>query len=473
MANYQPLIGFQPLAGTLQAPLASVSKAVETIAEEFALDNTLPVLGEIMTDGRITYVTVPKFRAVGIKARSLVNSKMPSNSAGVKPVLTIATGGGTVDPVGVAQFDLYKEFNNVPQGMQSVFEKRQYIRFPFVGGVPGAGNTTYNSNVNGQLNEGSPVAPDSYGRPSLFVPKVYITKVYKVTSTNDAAIPIKTDASANVPYSVSVLNVKTGVDVTANATVSFATANTIGTISVAPDADDVATDDILLITLEYGHSSTKKYGTVGRVLTGIDENTLAGFIRNQVQNDYPLAPIMNPVFTTSTSVVYPAAAETHPTHVGLTATSGEFSLGKQYIDLSKSLVVEFCADMTASTPVWVPLDNASMPRLYANTELGSEFAVNALSGTVEYFLSDAHSIASTNAAIRVSFSYKTAQSRSLWEQGAYGNGGTGIYGQTDGSVAGTFPVMKPAAAIHPDGADFAGMSVADMKLSGIMNIILD
>lgn len=463
MANYQPLIGFQPLAGTLQAPLASVSKAVETIAEEFSLDNTLPVLGEIMTDGRITYVTVPKFRAVGIKARSLVNSKMPSNSAGVKPVLTIATGGGTVDPVGVAQFDLYKEFNNVPQGMQSVFEKRQYIRFPFVGGVPGAGDTTYNSNINGQLNEGSPIAPDAYGRPALFVPKVYITKVYKVTSSNTAAIAIKTDASANVPYSVSVLNLTEGTDITSTSTVSFATAETIGTISVAPADAAVSTDDKLLITLAYGHSSTKKYGTVGRILTGIDENTLAGFIRNQVQNDYPLAPIMNPVFTTTTSV----------TSSALTAKSGEFSLGKQYIDLSKSLVVKFCADTTAGTPVWVTLGNASMPRLYANTELGSEYAVNALSGIVEYFLDDSRSITSNHAAIKVDFSYKTAQSRSLWEQGAYGNGGTGIYGQTDGSVAGTFPVMKPAAAIHPDGADFAGMSVAEMKLSGIMNIILD
>lgn len=458
MANYQPLIGFQPLQGTLQAPLASVSKAVETIAEEFALDNTLPVLGEIMTDGRITYVTVPKFRAVGIKTRAI-----GSNNAGSKPTLTIATGGGTVDPVGVAQFDLYKEFNNVPQGMQSVFEKRQYIRFPFLNGTAGDGSTVYNSNIAGELLEGMAIAPDVYGRPCKFVQKTYITVTAKIGSDTDATIPVITGTgfNPNIPRSVSVLNLTAGAAIASADITEVYTDDEEGTYGIQCD-DDVAENDIVLVTLEYGHSSTKKYGTVGRILTGIDENTLAGFIRNQVNNDYPLAPIMNPVFTTTATV----------TSSAITASSGEFSLGKQYVDLSRPLTVSFTADITAQSPVWVTLDSASMPRLYANVELGSEYAVNALSGIVEYFLGD-DKVVGANARIKVTFSYKTAQSRTLWEQGAYGNNGGGIYGQTDGSIAGTFPVMKPAPAIHPDGADFATKTVAQMKLSGIMNIILD
>lgn len=469
MANYQPLIGFQPLAGTLQAPLASVSKAVETIAEEFSLDNTLPVLGEIMTDGRITYVTVPKFRAVGIKSRAI-----GSNNAGSKPTLTIATGGGTVDPVGVAQFDLYKEFNNVPQGMQSVFEKRQYIRFPFLNGTAGDGTTVYNSNINGELLEGAPIAPDAHGRPSLFVPRSETSVIKKVTVSNGVTESIEIVAVAakfnpNVPRAITVFNLTDGTVIPSTSYALTYDTDGEGALSVVITAGSpavVATNNVIMITLGYGHSSTKKYGTVGRILTGIDENTLAGFIRNQVNNDYPLAPIMNPVFVTQVTSDNIVIGTTYSGEAQIKVSSAAI----KYIDLSKPFVVELNLDTNGTT--WTPLDNASMSRLYANVELGSEFSVNALSGTIEYQISTDRTL-TARSAIRVKCSYKTAQSRTLWEQGAYGNNGGGIYGQTDGSVAGTFPVMKPAAAVHPDGADFAGKTVAQMKLSGIMNIILD
>lgn len=469
MANYQPLIGFQPLAGTLQAPLASVSKAVETIAEEFALDNTLPVLGEIMTDGRITYVTVPKFRAVGIKSRAI-----GSNNAGSKPTLTIATGGGTVDPIGVAQFDLYKEFNNVPQGMQSVFEKRQYIRFPFLNGTAGDGTTVYNSNINGALLEGAPVAPDAHGRPSLFVPQTNISVVQKVQVDAGVSDSIEVVAAGslfnpNVPRALAVFNLTKGTKIpngSLNLTFDDDGQGALALTITEGSPAIVADNDVIMVTLEYGHASTKKYGTVGRILTGIDENTLAGFIRNQVNNDYPLAPIMNPVFVTQVTSDNIVIGTTHDGEAQIKVSTAAI----KYIDLSKPFTVELNLDTNGTT--WTTLDNASMARLYANVELGSEFSVNALSGTIEYQISTDR-ILTERSAIRVKCSYKTAQSRTLWEQGAYGNNGGGIYGQTDGSVAGTFPVMKPAAAIHPDGADFAGKTVAQMKLSGIMNIILD
>lgn len=465
MANYTPLIGMQPLAGTLQAPLVSVSKAVETIAEEFALDPALPVLGEIMTDGRVTYVTVPKFRAVGMKSRVIA-----SNNAGARPTLTIATGTGAVDPIGVAQFDLYKEYNNIPQGMQSVFERRQYIRFPFINGTAGDAGTTYNSNLNGSLFEGASVAPDAYGRPSLYVPRKYVTATKKVTVANGATDAIALLASGfnpNIPRSVAVLNLTKGIAIPSSAINETFTDDVEGAFSITVDSvvgnDTVAsTDDILLVTLEYGHTPQKRYGTVCRVLTGVDEHTLAGHLRSQVNGDYPLAPVMNPVFTVATSVTITPGASN---------TSGVASLGYKFIDLSKPVTVSYCADITAQTPVWVTLDDASMPRLYAQREVGTEFALYALGGELEWFL-DGRAV-TANTRLKVDFSYKIAQNRAQFEMAAYGNQGTGIYGQTDGSIPGTVPVMKPAPAVHPDGAALKAMNAANIRLSGIMHIMID
>ena len=462
MSIYQPLIGFQPIPGTLQAPLGSVSKAVETIAEEFALDPTLPELGTIMTDGRPTYVVVPKFRAVGVMARYAY-----SNMAGDRPTLTIA--GPLVsnpDPLGCAQFDFYKEYNNVPLGMMSVFEKRQYIRFPFVNNAAGVETGVYNSNLNGNLYEGCSVAPDVFGRPVLYQEAVNVTSIGQWESAATSFTAISGGCQYIPVNSLSVIDMTKGAAIPSTAiTAAWDVSGANYKLTIAAGAY-VTAGDILLITTNYGHKATKKYGKICRLVTGIDENSLAGFIRNAVNNDFPYAPIMNPVFTAQQTDL-----------IRLTSLNGTYNLTWKYIDIYKSLVVSFCSDVDVNGnpqngQSWSVLANASSPMLYVQTELGAEFALSGLQGTIDLFLSSTRDL-SHNPAIQVSYSYKIAQPRAQFEMGAYGNQGTGIFGISDGTVPGTIPAMKPAPAVHVDGAGFRTMTAAQIALSGVMQIMTD
>ena len=555
MAKYAPLIGFQPIPGTLQAPLASISKAVETIAEEFALDPSLPTLGEIMTDGRITYVVIPKARACGIKQRFASQSSSPTGMAGEMPTLTIAGPQMTdPDPLGTAQFDFYKEFPNIPRGMLSVFEKRQYIRFPYVNLTPYQIQPVYNSNLNGMIAEGMAVAPDYLGRPVQYCPEQFVTTGAIAPGTLAAALTV-TAISGGIPYlpvnSVAVTDITAGTVVVpfttsgitptfigtttspsgytapntpsgaaqsasiqsgwgtiANGTISWGTSYTNGTadyIVTIPQSEETI-NHIYIITVGYGHKPQKKYGTVCRLATGIDENTLAGYIRNSVNNDYPYAPIMNPVFTAPAWEIILGSTTTHNGSVPsgmsyniqtvpITANSLTVSLNHKYIDPYKPIVIQWCENYSAAAernyvaiangllPAiadagaamsnnWITLTNASSPILYVQSELGAEFALSTIQGELDIDLATTR-FPADNPALRVSYSYKLAQNRAQYEMGAYGNSGTGITGLTDGSVPGTFPVMTPAAALHPDGAGFLNMTQSNMYSSGIMNIMID
>ena len=163
--------------------------------------------------------------------------------------------------------------------------------------------------------------------------------------------------------------------------------------------------------------------------------------------------------------------------IRLTSLNGTYNLTWKYIDIYKSLVVSFCSDVDVNGnpqngQSWSVLANASSPMLYVQTELGAEFALSGLQGTIDLFLSSTRDL-SHNPAIQVSYSYKIAQPRAQFEMGAYGNQGTGIFGISDGTVPGTIPAMKPAPAVHVDGAGFRTMTAAQIALSGVMQIMTD
>jgi len=644
--NNEPLLGMQTMPGTLQAPLSAISKGVETTAEEFQVDPSLPIIDSILTMGRQTFVVIPKYRAVGILPRMGFR-----DSAGIKPTITIAGPGlGDPNPMGLAQFDLYREFLDQTPGMLSVFEKRQYVRFPFVNSPHGTDPGYYNSNTNGDLYEGCPIAPDAYGRPVLFVPQETITTLYQVQTGETATGYINISALVNsnrfVPVSgYSVFNLTKGkqISVTATApanglnpapyqytgwstdtgatggadvfnvrvektnaslyaaqnaamvaagatssvspyiqdlyifTVTAATAAvgdlytnngmtftvhsaiaggttlictgsgapaasgnlartsgagtnpivfsavthqqigstnketlvddgisgpytglTFGTsesdtleleqaiaagnafadgATIVQDTAQFADANIIMVTVNYGHRSIKKYASVGRLVCGLDQNSLAGWLRQDVQTNYPFAPMMNPVFTTPLTVNITAAQVAANTIGGL----GLFSTGVKYIDIAKPMSVSFSANNGVT---WTSLASAAMDRMYVEEHYGPEFALMPVSGTLELMLSAAHMavinslIAAGHGAypvIQLLCSYKTAQSRGMFEMGAMGNQNQGIFNLTDGTVPGTVPGQKVSQAHVPDGAGFRANSqdVNFIRKSGVMNLLTD
>jgi len=485
----QPLVGMQLLPGTTQAPLTEIS-GIEAPAEELSVDPDLPILSTLFLADREEGISIPKFRCVGMKARTLT-----ANMASTKPFLTLAGPGLTdPDPIGVAQFDLYHEFNNRPRGMQSVYLKNRYISYPFVNGTAGYGTTYYNSNLTGVLAEGDSIAPDLYGRPTKFVPQQTITFT-AVATTDDSGttaitkVPIPGGTGRYVPASqIHVINVtQSNASLDSETTISYSTewvtdhTNVVITEAAASETLIVDTN-VLLITVTYGHAAQKRYGQVGRILTGRDANSLAGYLSRQLSTDFPFAPMILPM--TTTQVTEDFTMVDSPLTIDLVddmVYTYKVNLAHKFVDPTAPITVSY----SAAGSVFIPLQNLEVNLMYPGQELGGSFSVQAVPGTLTVNLLG-QTITTNTSVVRITYSYESVQPRGT--MGFLGNGGRGIQYLTDGTFTGGqgqaeeggLVATKPGYALHEDGAmlrttDWAGKISAgagDLSKCGFMHILV-
>lgn len=462
----EPVHGSQPLPGAAQAPLSEIS-GIDAIAEEFAVDPTLPVVDTIYAEGQQLWVKIPKFRIVGIKQRALGND----NSAN-RPFLTLAGPLDTqANPLGAAYFDLYAELSNRPQAMSSTVIKQSYLRYPFVNGTVGDA-TLYNTNLTGLVYEGDLLAPDQFGRPVKFVPKRTITVVGVADADGKVAI-----ADASVRY-LPVKNVK-----------AFSVAGVAQTATAAWVTDkyvvdtDAAENTVVVISLEVGHEPTKIYGQVGRVKTGRDLESLAGWLQRDMSRQFPLSPMVNFMLTNQRTALEilldPSAHSTDPadgqSFDGISVSDVESNgqwvrvlLPDRYIDTTRGVIVQYSQNGTD----YVTLANAELNLMYSGQDIGPSFAIEPVSGTLVLWLAAADA-ATTASKVKLTYAYDMVYPHPNFGANAnlQGNNGTGIKYLTDGTLTAGVANIKPAAALHPDGAGaYANATMA--KKSGLMHILV-
>ena len=497
MANYEPLLGYQQLPGSTQAPITDIS-GIERPHCEITTDPELPVVATLYLDsGRVEYVVIPKFRVVGMKKTTLVDftsGSRTTNTAGNKTVITTAGPQSTdADPMGVAVHDLFKEYSNRPQQEQSVFLRQRLIRFPFINGPAGTYTTgstpatlTYNSNLNGTLYEGAPLAPDAYGRPVLFVPKTTYTAMDLVSgATPTASVTFSSAKSSYVPYSIKAYNLTDGVEITLDFSSGNATATWSSSTGLTIDVTGETASDCVLFVLEYGHDSNKCFGQAIEYKLGRDATSLAKWLRRPaVPQDYPGGMMANFMYVQNIQAVM--TLETDGTAAVTDALNSDAALGNatqtysstyntveitlpfKYIDPTRYIKVEYAADGTT----YATLANASLERQIPDTHFGPAFALHAVSGVLVLFLVDQTDLILDTSKVRVTCSVELGQPRQTL--GYNGNSGGGIEGLTDGSIT-PLSGIKLAAALHPDGADLlrtSGATSALAEASGYMHIIV-
>lgn len=497
MPNYEPYLGYQQLPGTTQAPITDIS-GIERPHAEIATDPDLPVVSTLyLNTGAVEYVVIPKFRVVGMKKTTLVDftsGSATTNTAGNKAVITTAGPAATdADPMGVAVHDLYKEFANRPQQEQSVFLRQRLITFPFINGPAGTyttGNTPatlrYNSNLNGTLYEGAPVAPDAYGRPVLYVPKATYTAMDIVSgSTPAASVTFSNAKSAYVPYAIKAYNITDGVEITLDYTEGNCTLTWSASTGLTVAVTGETASDIVLFVLEYGHDPIKCFGQAIEYKIGKNLTSLAGWLRRpNVPTTYPGAMMANFMYVQNIQAVFTIEADGTAAVVDalnsnaalgnatVTISSSskvvEVALPFKYIDPTRYIKVEYAAD--GST--YATLANASLERQIPDTHFGPAFAISPASGTLMLYLVDEDTLIANTSKVRLTCSIELGQPRQTL--GFMGNNGGGIEGLTDGSIT-PLAGVKLAAALHPDGADLLRSNGATddiVAASGLMHIIV-
>lgn len=459
--GYEPNLGGQLLPGSLQAPLSEIS-GIQAPSESYLIDPELPVVDTIFTQGQQTFVQISKFTAVGAKAETVAD-----DSAGVKPYLTIAGGGDTdPNPIGVALFNLYKEFPNRMNASQPTYIRQTYLRYPFVNLNVGT-NSVYNSNLTGTLYNGDFVCPDSFGRPVKYVPRKNITHVGVLDGSKSINVP-----SANVQYAP-ISNVKVfKINGTALTVASRAWDSNAGCYNVV--TSDGAQNDVVVVTIDFGHLPTKVYGQVGRISTGRDLNSLAGWLRREMGTNFPFAPMVNPMLVTK---VIEQEITLNPAAPGVTgaAVTDVNSDGKwirvkvpaYMLDPTRTIAVQYAQDGTNYTT----LANSEVTLLYSGQDRGPKFAVEPTAGVFTIWVPDA--AATTSSKVKLTYSYDFIYPHAAFgaNPNLMGNAGLGIKYLTDGTWTGGVENIMPNAAAHPAGAG-GYTSAAQAKKSGLMHILV-
>lgn len=466
MANFEPIAGYNLVPGSLIAPMSEIG-GTEAPAEELAVDNTLPVIDTIFDAGRVEEVVIPKYAFVGMQRET---GAIGNNTAGVKPILTFAGPQATdPDPIGIAAFNLYREYASRMPGMQSVYARHRYYRFPFVNGTEGTdlllnGNVVYNSNQNGNLYTGAPITTDTYGRPVLFVPETSVTKAVVMTDPTgtDVTFDLPSGISGtNLPYTVSILNITTPSEVVTrdqNDDVWDAAGSALTVTLVDDDNATPSTGDVVLVTLVYGHKSTKLAGYVGRIRTGVDTNSFAKYLKTNVGTAFPFAPAMLPALTLKATEVF---------EMNVSQENRLLQLGNQYVDPTRAIKIEFCSAYTGSGDTWINLSNLALTLMYQENTVGSQFSVQPITGTVQLYLDSTECVLTSTSRVRVTYSY-----RRVTPTNQLGYLGTeGVYGLTDGTHTQGITGMKPAAAVHPAGRGMVASEALAQK-SGVIHIAL-
>lgn len=453
MANI-PVEGYRLVPGTTQAPLSVVTDDIHAPAEDIAIDEKLPVVGNaVLGANRIENVVISKFNLVGPRPDA-----PGSNNAGSKMILTLAgPRDADANPIGAAFFDLYKEYVNRPEAMQGVFIKHQYIRYPFVD-LAVNDTTLYNSNLNGDLLPGDYLAPDSKGRPVKWIEKKNFTFVGKLDASKEVALtPL---VLRYVPVS-NLRVVKSDGTVHANATVAWDTDKWVLTDS------DGSQNDVVIITLDYGHSPSKMWGQVGRIRTGLDVNSLAKYMRREIGNIFPLMPLVNTmVLGKVTAQELTIANATTTGYVKTISADGilvTIATPYKYLDPTVEMKVEYSQDGTN----YVTLANHEYTLQYGGQHLGPNFSVEPVNGVFYLYLPGIEATASTSK-VKLTFSYETGYPDTTL---GFAGVGQGIKNLTDGRFTQGVAGIKPAAALHPSGQAILD-GTAPIASSGTMHVIV-